>query len=129
MYQEDKASEIPLQDTSERIIVQSLARLDGTALGVALGVMGGLVIFAATMFLIFKGGDVIGPNLSLLAQFFPGYEVSMIGSFIGAFYGIVSGFIIGWLIAFLRNFAVSVYIHFLKLKGNMSAVGDYIDNP
>ena len=95
----------------------------------AVGVMLIAVIFAATMFLIYKGGDEIGPNLSLLAQFFPGYEVTVTGSFIGAFYGIVSGFVFGWLIAFLRNFAVSVYIHFLKLKGSMSAVGDYIDNP
>jgi hypothetical protein len=118
-----------LPDSSERIIVQSLARLNGVALGIALGLLGGLLIFAATTFLLWKGGDVIGPNLSLLAQFFPGYEVSVIGSFIGAFYGLVTGFIVGWLIAFLRNIAVSVYIHFLKLKNSMSAVGDYIDNP
>ena len=129
MNQQDKVHEVHLKDESERIIVQSLARLDGTALGVALGVLGGLLIFAATVYLIYKGGDVIGPNLSLLAQFFPGYEVSITGSFIGAFYGLVSGFIAGWLIAVLRNFAVSVYIHFLKLKSSMSAVGDYIDNP
>ncbi len=128
MNQQNEGGDI-LQDTSEKIIVQSLARLDGTALGVALGVLGALVIFAATTFLIFKGGEVIGPNLSLLAQFFPGYEVSILGAFIGAFYGLISGFVAGWLIAFLRNFAVSVYIHILKLKSSMSAVGDYIDNP
>ena len=129
MNQQEKVHEVRLQDESERIIVQSLAKLDGTALGVALGVLGGLSIFGATAFLLYKGGDVIGPNLSLLAQFFPGYEVSITGSFIGAFYGLISGFIVGWMIALLRNFAVSVYIHFLKLKSSMSAVGDYIDNP
>jgi hypothetical protein len=118
-----------LQDPTDRIIVQSLAKLDGTALGIALGILGGLAIFAATNFLVFKGGDVIGPNLSLLAQFFPGYEVSVLGSFVGFFYGMISGFVVGWLIAFLRNIAVALYIHIVKLKSSMSAVNDYIDNP
>lgn len=126
-YQEP--SDVVISDPTERIIVQSLAKIDGTALGVALGLLGGLLIFAATNFLVWKGGDVIGPNLSLLAQFFPAYEVSFGGSFIGFFYGLITGFALGWLIAFLRNFAVSLYIHVLKLKGSMSAVNDYIDNP
>ncbi|HEX6126994.1 MAG TPA: hypothetical protein VFZ23_16595 [Pyrinomonadaceae bacterium] len=116
-------------DPSQRIIVQSLAKLDGTALGIALGTLGGLAIFAATNYLVFKGGDVIGPNLSLLAQFFPGFEVSIAGSFIGFVYGLITGFVFGWLIAFLRNITVSLYIHVLKLKSSMSAVNDYIDNP
>lgn len=118
-----------LQDPAERIIVQSLARLDGTALGIALGLLGGLAIFVATNFLVFKGGEEIGPNLSLLAQFFPGFEVTVAGSFIGFFYGMISGFVVGWLLAFLRNTAVSIYIHIVKLKSSMSAVNDYIDNP
>ena len=118
-----------VQDPTERIIVQSLAKLDGTALGIALGILGGLAIFVATNFLVYKGGDVIGPNLSLLAQFFPGYEVSVAGSFVGFFYGMISGFVVGWLIAFLRNITVALYIHIVKLKSSMSAVNDYIDNP
>ena len=118
-----------VQDPTERIIVQSLAKLDGTALGIALGILGGLAIFVATNFLVYKGGAVIGPNLSLLAQFFPGYEVSVAGSFVGFFYGMISGFVVGWLIAFLRNITVALYIHIVKLKSSMSAVNDYIDNP
>jgi hypothetical protein len=88
-----------------------------------------LLIFSATNFLLFKGGDVIGPNLVLLGQFFIGYEVSFSGSLIGAIYGLMAGFVIGWLIAFLRNFVVAVYMHILKLKGSLSAVNDYLDNP
>jgi hypothetical protein len=118
-----------LKDPTERIIVQSLAKLDGTALGIALGILGGLVIFVATNFLVYKGGDIVGPNLSLLAQFFPGFEVSILGSFIGFFYGMITGFVVGWLIAFLRNITVTLYIHIVKLKSSMSAVNDYIDNP
>lgn len=126
-YQEE-VNEV-LRDPSERIIVQSLARIDGTALGVALGLLCGSAIFLATNYLIYKGGEIIGPNLGLLAQFYPGYEVSTVGSFVGFVYGLISGFVFGWMIAFLRNAIVSFYIHVWKLKSSMSAVNDYIDNP
>ncbi|MEZ5422185.1 MAG: hypothetical protein R2682_03700 [Pyrinomonadaceae bacterium] len=117
------------QDPVDRIIVESLAKLDGVALGVALGLIFGLIIFAATNILIFKGGEVVGPNLSLLEQYFIGYEVTFSGSIVGFVYGVLVGFIVGWLIATLRNFVVSLYIHFLKVRGSMSAVNEYIDNP
>jgi len=117
------------QDPVDRIIVESLAKLDGVALGVSLGLIFGLIIFAATNILIFKGGEVVGPNLSLLEQYFVGYEVTFSGSIVGLIYGVLVGFIVGWLIATLRNFVVSLYIHYLKVRGSMSAVNDYIDNP
>jgi hypothetical protein len=116
-------------DSTEKLIVQSLAKLDGLALGISLGTLFGLVIFFATNLLIIKGGDVIGPNLVLLNQYFIGYEITFTGSLIGLVYGFVSGFILGWLIAFLRNFVVAVYLHILRVKTSMSAVNDYIDNP
>lgn len=116
-------------DPTQEIIVRSLARLDGTALGIAIGSLFSLLIFSATNFLLFRGGEVVGPNMALLGQFFVGYEVSFSGSLIGAVYGLIAGFVIGWMAAFLRNIAVTVYMHVLKLKGSMSAVSDYIDNP
>jgi hypothetical protein len=114
---------------ADQMIIQSLAKLDGVALGTAMGVLFGLIIFLATNFLLYKGGDVIGPNLSLLSQFFHGYEVSFRGSLVGLFYGMIRGFASGWLLAFARNFVLAVYVHLLKLKGSVSAVNDYIDNP
>lgn len=114
---------------ADEIIVQSLAKLDGKALGVAIGLLFGLTIFLATNFLIYKGGDEVGPNLALLSQFFVGYEVSFVGSLIGFVYGLISGFAIGWLIATTRNLILSIYMFVLRLKGSMSAVNDYIDNP
>ena len=122
-------TEVHHSDPTEELIVQSLAKLDGKALGIALGLLLGLGIFVATNFLIIKGGDVLGPNLALLSQFFIGYEVTFGGSLIGMIYGIMAGFIMGWLIAAIRNFVVMIYMHVIKLKGSMSAVNDYIDNP
>ena len=116
-------------DATEELIVQSLAKLDGKALGISIGLLFGLIIFLATNFLLYKGGDVIGPNLALLGQFFIGYEVSFTGSLVGMIYGLIAGFVIGWLIAIVRNVVVTIYMHVLKLKGSMSAVNDYLDNP
>ena len=122
------AAEI-ISDPTEKLIVQSLARLDGVALGVALGTLFGLIIFLATNILILKGGNEIGPNLALLSQYFIGYEVTFGGSLIGLAYGFLAGFVFGWLIAFLRNIIVAIYLHLLKIKRNISAVNEYIDNP
>ena len=119
----------PELDPTNELIVQSLAKLDGTALGISLGLLFGLIIFAATNILIYKGGDVVGPNLSLLSQFFIGYQVSFVGSVIGLIYGVIGGLIAGWLIAFIRNLTVTIYMGIVKFKSSVSAVNDYIDNP
>ena len=116
-------------DETDKLIVESLAKIDGLALGVSLGTLCGVGIFIATNILILKGGDVIGPNLALLSQYFVGFEVSFSGSLIGLVYGLIVGFVTGWLIAFLRNIVVTVYIHLFRLKGSMTAVNEYIDNP
>lgn len=114
---------------TDKIIIQSLAKLDETALGISTGVLFGLCIFLATNILLFKGGDKIGANLALLSQYFVGYEVTFSGSLIGLAYGFFSGFILGWLIAFLRNTAFKIYLHIIKLKSRVLAVKDFIDNP
>lgn len=117
------------QTDADELIVKSLARLDVIALGISLGTLFALAIFLATNLLVLKGGDEIGPNLALLGQYFIGYDVTFGGSFIGSVYGLISGATLGFLIAFLRNAVVSVYLRLIKLKGSMSAINDYIDNP
>lgn len=114
---------------ADRLIIQSLAKLDKTALGISVGAVFGVAIFFATNVLIFKGGDVIGPNLSLLGHYFIGYDVTFSGSLIGLVYGFISGFVLGWLIAFLRNSVFTIYLHVLRLKSNLTAANDFIDNP
>lgn len=114
---------------ADNLIIQSLAKLDALAFGISLGVLFGLIIFIATNFLVWKGGEEIGPNLSLLSHYFIGYEVTPFGSLSGFVYGFLGGFILGSLIAVLRNFIVAAYVFILKLKSSMSAVNDFIDNP
>ncbi len=114
---------------SDELLIQALAKLDKAALGIAVGLLFGFSVFAATVILVIKGGDQVGPNLGLLSQYFIGYSVSLQGSVIGLIYGFTSGFIIGWLVAFLRNLFVSVYLYAARLKAGMSSVNDFLDNP
>ncbi len=113
--------------SSDELIVQALAKLDTTAMGIAVGTLFGMIIFIATIILVIKGGEHIGPNLGLLSQYFIGYEVTPIGSLIGLGYGLVSGFILGWLIAFLRNLMITIYIHVAKLKAGVASLNDFMD--
>jgi hypothetical protein len=114
---------------TDEVLISSIAKIDRSALGIAIGSVFGLVIFFATNFLIFKGGNQIGPTLTLLNQYFFGYSVTFTGSLIGLIYGFVSGFIVGWFAAFLRNFIINIYLYIAKFKGRMIAVNNFIDYP
>lgn len=85
----------------EKVLVQTFARLDKLAFGIAVGSVAGLLVFLATVWLVVKGGDVVGPNLSLLGQYSLGYAVTVKGAFIGFGYASVWGFLSGWLFAYL----------------------------
>ena len=113
----------------DQVIIKALAKLDGLALGIAVGLLFGLVIFLATIVLVMRGGEVVGPNLGLLSNYFIGYEVTFAGSLIGFIYGFISGFILGGLIAFLRNSVIGIYLHMVKLRTSVDAVNDFLDHP
>jgi hypothetical protein len=111
---------------SDELLIQAFAKLDKVALGLAVGLIAGLALFFATVFLLLKGGNVIGPNLALLSQYFGGYTVTWKGSVIGLAYGFVFGFVLGWCTAFLRNLFVAIYIYTVKLKANLMSINEFI---
>jgi hypothetical protein len=80
-----------------------ILRLEAVVQGVAWGLVSGLALFLATNFLVLKGGRVVGPHLSLLRQFFIGYEVTFAGSLIGFAYAFVCGFVAGYLVSIVYN--------------------------
>ena len=82
--------------------------MNATILGLILGLSLGLAIFFATNFLLIKGGNVIGPHLALLGQFFIGYKVTFVGSIIGLLYGFVTGFISGYVFASIYNWIANL---------------------
>lgn len=82
---------------------QAVLRLNARAWGIAFGLLGGLGLLGATLFLVLKGGDNVGQHLGLLSVFFPGYRVTTGGAFIGFVYGFVTGYGIGRIIGAVYN--------------------------
>lgn len=92
----------------EKYVLVELMRLNAVILGLILGILLGFGIFLATIILLVKGGEVVGPHLALLGQFFIGYQVTFAGSIIGLLYGFGLGFVIGYIIASLYNWMANV---------------------
>lgn len=113
--------------STDDLVIQSFAKLHKTALGIALGLLSALVVFAATAILLIRGGSHVGPTLGLLGQYFIGYSVTWPGSLVGLFYGFAFGFIAGWSVAFLRNLFLSAFLQVIKLKARLSNIGDLYD--
>jgi len=76
-------------------------KLDKLAFGLALGIMWGLAVLAATLWVVIAQGE--GAHLKLLNRFYPGYSVTVGGAFIGLLWGFIDGFIAGWIVAFFYN--------------------------
>ena len=110
-----------LQTPIDRSVVTALARVDPVALGAALGVVGGLAVFLATVMLLLKDAPH-GPNLALLAQYFIGYSVTPKGSVIGFVNGAAYGFVLGWFIGALRNVIVRVYLRVIGVRAALAEV-------
>lgn len=91
----------------EKIVMTRLVRLSATVYGIVFGLVLGFGIFVATLWLVIRGGPVVGPNLALLGQFYLGYTVTYWGSMIGFVYGFITGFVIGFSIATIYNWIIS----------------------
>ncbi len=89
----------------EQMVLARALHLNATVQGIVIGLVAGLGIFLATNWLVVKGGEVVGPHLALLGQFFPGYRVSFGGSVIGFAYGFVGGYLVGYVVARIYNWA------------------------
>jgi protoporphyrinogen oxidase len=111
-----------LEEILEGALVQAFLKLDRVALGLSVGVTSGALLFLATLVLVLKGGSEVGPNLGLLAQYFPGYRVTAGGSALGLLYGFVSGFVVGWTVAFLRNATVFLYMAVVHRRAELQAL-------
>lgn len=90
---------------------RAVARIQSTVLALVFGLIGGVGLFAVTVWLLVKGGEHVGSHLQLLNQYFIGYSVSWGGSVIGFFYGALVGGILGWAIGQLYNRIVN-YRHY-----------------
>ena len=86
-----------------RALRQEVLRASEQGWGIAIGLLLGLGLFLATVALVIKGGPNPGPHLGLLRIYFPGYSVTLAGSFIGFIYAFVLGYAIGRTVATIYN--------------------------
>jgi hypothetical protein len=87
----------------EQVILSRALRLNSTVAGIVTGLVVGWTVFAATVWLVVKGGPVVGPHLALLGHFFIGYTVSWGGAVVGFLYGCGVGFAVGAFVAAVYN--------------------------
>jgi protoporphyrinogen oxidase len=89
----------------ERQLARAFGRYDPLALGGALGIIAGAVLWLATALIVVftPQGQPVGPNLSLLGNYFLGYSASWGGAFVGLAEAAVGGFVGGWLLAQVIN--------------------------
>ena len=90
-------------ESLERGLAIRILRVEAVVQGVVIGAMAGMVVFVATNWLILRGGPAVGPHLALLGQFFPGYEVTFVGSLIGFAWAFAYGFVSGYAVSALYN--------------------------
>jgi len=110
-----------------RPVVLVFAQIDPGAMGIACGSVCGLWLSLATLVLVMRGGERVGQNLSLLAQYFVGFSVTPVGALVGLLYAAVSGFILGYLFARFRNFLVRTYLLYLRRRGEQEVLSDFFD--
>jgi predicted metal-binding membrane protein len=119
----------PLEDpVTLSAIKRAFARMDKLAFAAALGSVCGLGMFFATVWLVIKGGEVIGPNIQLLDQYFIGYTVSIKGAFIGMGFSFFWGFLFGWLFAYLRNLGLALFLYRVKRKTELLSLRVFFDH-
>lgn len=127
-YHEEIVDKEKQQAILQRLSQSVFGRMDELALAAAVGAVAGFGTLLATLFLLVKGGEIIGPNLQLLGQYFIGYSATPQGALIGAAYSFFWGFLTGWLFAYLRNFFSAYFIYRLKRKLELLTFRDFLDH-
>jgi len=106
-------------------IANTFFKIDRLSLGLATGIAAGCLLFAATLFLVLKGGEDMGANLRLLGQYLPGYSVTYTGCLLGLIYGFGGGFAVGWLYALLRNSVLFLVLSITRRSIERQVVRDF----
>jgi hypothetical protein len=111
-------------DHRDAIIMWALAKLDAVAFAIASALVCGAVLFTLTLFLVVKGaapGMPVGPHLSQLSTFFPGYSVTPLGALIGGAYASAVGSVAGLLLAMFWNAAHSVFLAVIRMRASLAS--------
>jgi hypothetical protein len=108
-------------------ILLPFAPMHKRAMGIAVGVVAGALLWFATAILLLKGGYPVGPNLWLLSQFLFGYSVTWVGAFIGLAWGLALGYVAGWSFAALRNLVFRAWLVMIRSRVEKEQYRDILD--
>jgi hypothetical protein len=72
------------QHSENPVLKPSILRLHGTSLGLAIGAMAALGLFFSTTWLVIRGTAGDSVHAALLANYIPGYSVTLLGGLVGA---------------------------------------------
>jgi hypothetical protein len=97
----------------------AIAPVHKAALGVATGLVAGLLVAAATAFTVVVQPQP-EPRLDLLANYFFGYTVSWPGVLVGFLWAFGVGFVAGWFLGFVRNFITAVWLFTVRTRAQFS---------
>jgi hypothetical protein len=101
---------------SDPVVTRVLSQLDPVALGAAVGFVSGVGLLLASAVLLLRGGAVVGPNLSLLGQYLPGFRVTWAGAVLGLVEAAIGGFALGYATAWLRHHALGAWARHLQRR-------------
>jgi hypothetical protein len=127
-YLEEFQGEKSRPQILEQVIAETFSRIDKSAFGIATGCVSGLIVFLATLWLVIKGGPVASADLDFLGQYFFGYTVTVTGALWGFGHGFLWGFLFGGLFAYFHNFAMAVYLLWVKRKSEFISFRDFLDH-
>ena len=88
-----------LTPQEEKLLRQTVARMNEQGWGITFGLLGGVGLFLATAILLIRGGENVGAHLGLIGVYFPGYSVSWVGACVGFVYAFVAGYAVGRTVA------------------------------
>jgi hypothetical protein len=66
--------------------------------------------------------------ITLLAQYFYGFERTWAGVAIAGFWGAVVGYVMGWFAAFCRNLWLAVWLLYVRARADFAATRDMLDH-
>ena len=104
------------------VLNRAFAKYDPIALGGAIGVVLGSLVFVATAALLLQDVENPGLHAALLSNYFPGYRVSWLGSLAGLIWGGLAGYVFGFLTAVSINIVIS--LHLAKLMRQLDLMDD-----
>ncbi len=105
----DNAAEPVLNAQELQQVARALARMNEQGWGLAIGLLFGVSLLVATVTLVLKGGQVVGPHLGLLSVYFPGYSVTLLGGMVGFFYAFAVGYGIGRVVSAIYNRLIPLF--------------------